>query len=226
MTLDRAEGYIGVMIDDLISRGTSEPYRMFTSRAEYRLTLRADNADQRLTARGLAAGCVGPRRQDAFVGKSNALAAARELAAERTLTPNQARRNGISVNLDGVRRTAAELLALPDVGVAQLIPIWPEFAELPPDIAEQLEIDAHYAGYLERQQADIEAFRRDEALEIPASLDYGRVSGLSNELREILARSRPATLGAASRLQGVTPAALVLLLRYVKRRDPQDARVA
>ena len=226
LTLDRAEGYIGVMIDDLISRGTNEPYRMFTSRAEYRLTLRADNADQRLTPRGLAAGCIGAQRRAAFTSKSESLAAARGLAAERSLTPNQARRHGIAVNLDGVRRTAAELLALPDVGVAQLIPVWSEFAKLAPDVAEQLEIDAHYAGYLERQHADIEAFRRDEALELPTSLDYGGVSGLSNELREILGRSRPATLGAAARLQGVTPAALVLLLRHVRRRDDRETRVA
>ena len=226
LTLDRAEGYIGVMIDDLIGRGTNEPYRMFTSRAEYRLTLRADNADQRLTPRGLAAGCIGAQRRVAFTSKSECLAAARALAAERSLTPNQARRHGIAVNLDGVRRTAAELLALPDVGVAQLIPVWSEFAKLAPDVAEQLEIDAHYAGYLERQQADVEAFRRDEALELPTSLDYGGVPGLSNELREILGRSRPATLGAAARLQGVTPAALVLLLRHVRRRDDRENRVA
>ncbi len=224
--LDRAEAYIGVMIDDLIGRGTREPYRMFTSRAEYRLTLRADNADQRLTPRGLAAGCIGSRRRLAFAAKAESLAAARELAAGCSLTPNQARRQGIAVNLDGRRRTAAELLALPGVGVAELGSLWPEFAGLAPAVAEQLEIDAHYVGYLERQQADIEAFRRDEALLLPATLDYGGVAGLSNELREILGCSRPATLGAAARLPGVTPAALVLLLRHVRRRGERETRVA
>jgi tRNA uridine 5-carboxymethylaminomethyl modification enzyme len=215
--LDRADAYIGVLIDDLVTRGTSEPYRMFTSRAEYRLTLRADNADQRLTPLGLGVGAVGRERARAFAAKSAALDAGRRLAAELRLSPTALRRHGIAVNEDGVARSAADLLAHPGIDVARLAAIWPGLGALAPDIAEQLEIDARYAGYLERQARDIAAFRRDEALLLPDSLDYAAVGSLSAEIRGKLALARPATLGAAARISGVTPAGLVALLQYVKR---------
>jgi len=215
--LDRADAYIGVLIDDLVTRGTAEPYRMFTSRAEYRLTLRADNADQRLTPIGLRAGAVGGARARAFAAKTVALDAGRRLAGELQLSPSALRRRGIAVNADGVARSAAELLAYPGIDVARLAAIWPELGALPPDIAEQLEIDARYAGYLDRQARDIVAFRRDEALLLPDSLDYAAVGSLSAEIRGKLAVARPATLGAAARISGVTPAALVALLQHVRR---------
>lgn len=217
--LDRADAYIGVMIDDLISRGTNEPYRMFTSRAEYRLLLRADNADQRLTARGVAVGCVGAARRDAFAAKSAALAAARALVRSLQATPAELARHGLAVNQDGVRRSAADLLRYPDLDLAALARVWPELAAIPPDAAEQVEIDGKYAGYLDRQEADIRAFRKDEALLLPDDLDPDQVGSLSAEIRQKLRQSRPATLGAAARIPGMTPAALVALLRHVKRRD-------
>jgi tRNA uridine 5-carboxymethylaminomethyl modification enzyme len=216
--LGRADAYIGVLIDDLVTRGTSEPYRMFTSRAEYRLTLRADNADQRLTPLGHRVGCIGAARSAAFAGKTAALDAARELAHRLRLSPPALARHGLTVNADGVPRSAAELLAYPDVDLVRLAGIWPELAAVPPAIAEQLEIDARYAGYLDRQERDIAAFRRDEALELPDQLDYAAIGGLSAEVRSKLSAARPATLGAAARISGVTPAALVLLLQHVKRR--------
>ncbi|HEX3953158.1 MAG TPA: tRNA uridine-5-carboxymethylaminomethyl(34) synthesis enzyme MnmG [Stellaceae bacterium] len=218
LVLDRADGYIGVLIDDLVTRGTSEPYRMFTSRAEYRLTLRADNADQRLTPIGLAYGAVGAGRARAFAGKMAALDAARRLADELRMSPTALRRQGVAVNADGVPRSVNELLAHPDIDVVRLAAIWPQLGGLAPEIAEQLEIDARYAGYLERQARDIAAFRRDEALALPDMLDYAAVGSLSAEIRGKLAAARPATLGAAARISGVTPAALVALLQYVKRR--------
>ncbi|MEQ9814685.1 MAG: tRNA uridine-5-carboxymethylaminomethyl(34) synthesis enzyme MnmG [Azospirillaceae bacterium] len=217
--LDRADAYIGVMIDDLIRRGATEPYRMFTSRAEYRLRLRADNADQRLTPLGLSAGFVGERRARHFTDKMSALEAARRRLAELALTPTEARHAGLRVNLDGQRRSAFDLLRYPDVGIGQISEIWPEIRALRADVLEQIEIDARYAGYLDRQEADIRAFRRDEALALPSDLDYAAVGSLSNEVRQRLAAARPATLGAASRLEGVTPAALIALLRHVRRRD-------
>jgi tRNA uridine 5-carboxymethylaminomethyl modification enzyme len=224
LILDRANAYIGVLIDDLVTRGTSEPYRMFTSRAEYRLTLRADNADQRLTPIGLMHGVVGGARAMAFAAKMTALDRARHLAAELRLSPTALRRRGIAVNADGIARSAAELLAHPGIDVQRLAGVWPELGGIAPDIAEQLEIDARYAGYLERQARDIAAFRRDEALLLPDALDYAAVGGLSAEIRGKLATARPATLGAAARISGVTPAALVALLQYVKRRpEPRAA---
>jgi tRNA uridine 5-carboxymethylaminomethyl modification enzyme len=223
LILDRADAYIGVLIDDLVTRGTSEPYRMFTSRAEYRLTLRADNADQRLTPIALRHGAVGSQRARAFKAKLAALEAARARAAELRMSPTALRRHGIEVTADGVPRSAAELLAHPEVNVACLAAIWPELGAVPPAIAEQLEIDARYAGYLDRQARDIAAFRRDEALELPTTLEYAEVGGLSAEIRGKLSASQPATLGAAARISGVTPAALVALLRYVKRRPDQRA---
>jgi tRNA uridine 5-carboxymethylaminomethyl modification enzyme len=224
LILDRAEAYIGVMIDDLVTRGADEPYRMFTSRAEYRLMLRADNADERLTPRGIACGCVGPERRAAFALKSAALAEARELVNSLSATPNALRKRGLSVNQDGVRRTAFKLLAYPDVSVAKLHKVWPELAGLPPGLAERLEIEALYSSYVRRQAADVAAFRRDEALMLPGDLDYSHVGGLSREAQDKLAMARPQTLGQAGRIPGVTPAALIALLRYVRRGAPEPAR--
>ena len=217
--LDRADAYIGVMIDDLIGRGTSEPYRMFTSRAEYRLLLRADNADLRLTEKGRAAGLVGAERAAALAGKSAELSAARARVSELALAPPEARRHGLPASRDGARRTAAELLRHPGVDWARLTVVWPELAGISEAVAEQIAIEALYAGYVDRQEADIRAFRKDESLILPAGLDYGAVGGLSNEVRQKLETARPATLGAASRISGVTPAALVALLRHVRRRE-------
>jgi len=215
--LDRASAYIGVLVDDLVSRGTSEPYRMFTSRAEYRLTLRADNADQRLTPIGTAIGCVGQDRRTAFAAKAAALEDARALVRRLSMTPSELRRHGLTINADGIRRSAADLLAYPEIDLARLSPIWPELAVVPRPIAEQLEIDGRYSGYLERQAEEIAAFRRDEALKLPADLDYDAIGSLSAEIRIKLRTSRPETLGAAARVSGVTPAALVALLRHVRR---------
>jgi tRNA uridine 5-carboxymethylaminomethyl modification enzyme len=223
IVLDRADGYIGVLVDDLVTRGTAEPYRMFTSRAEYRLTLRADNADQRLTPIGLGVGAVGAERARAFAAKAAALEAGRVLVAGLRLSPSALRRHGLAVNEDGVARSAAELLGHPGIDVARLAAVWPELGGLARDIAEQLEIDARYAGYLERQSRDIAAFRRDESLLLPEALDYDAVASLSAEVRGKLAASRPATLGAAARISGVTPAGLVALLQYVKRRPASQA---
>ena len=214
---DRAESYLGVMIDDLTTRGVTEPYRLFTSRAEYRLRLRADNADQRLTDRGLALGCVGPERAAVWRARAAALAEGRSRLAALAATPSAVAALGLAVNQDGRRRSALELLALPAVGWSGLLRLWPALAELPAAVREQLAIDAAYAGYLERQEADIAAFRRDEALALPPELPLAEMAGLSAEVRQLLERSRPATLGAAARLPGMTPAALTLLLRHVRR---------
>jgi tRNA uridine 5-carboxymethylaminomethyl modification enzyme len=218
LVLDRADAYIGVLIDDLVTRGTSEPYRMFTSRAEYRLVLRADNADQRLTPIGIRLGCVGGERARRFATKIAALGDARKQLAALRMTPPALKRHGVAVNDDGITRSAAELLAYPGIDLARLAEIWPGLGSVAPEIAEQLEIDARYAGYLERQQRDIASFRRDEALLLPADLDYAAVGSLSREIREKLAVARPSTLGAAARISGVTPAALVALLKHVRRR--------
>ena len=214
--LDRATAYIGVMIDDLVTKGVSEPYRMFTSRAEYRLSLRSDNADQRLTALGEKAGIVGSARTKAFADKMVRLAVSRETMTARTLTPNEAAKFGLTIRQDGVRRTALDLLALPEVDFTTLTRIWPDLTGMSPEIVEQVEIDAQYAGYMDRQEADVLAFRRDEGRALPASLDYGAVVGLSNEVRQKLERIRPATLGQAARIEGVTSAALTLVLAHVK----------
>jgi len=216
--LDRAQAYIGVMIDDLVTRGVTEPYRMFTSRAEYRLSLRADNADQRLTPLGNRAGIVGAERRAAFADKVERLEQARGLATRLMLTPPEALAHGIAVREDGRRRSAADLLALPGVDFARLQGIWPELAHVAPDVAEQLEIDAHYAGYLDRQEADILAFRRDEAIVLPSNFDYSAVVGLSTECRSKLAAMQPRTLGQAARIDGITPAALTLVLAHLKAR--------
>ena len=219
--LDRAQAYIGVMIDDLITKGVSEPYRMFTSRAEYRLILRSDNADQRLTRLGEAGGIVGSQRAATLAAKMELLDVSRETLRSRALTPNEAAKQGIAIRLDGVRRNALELLSLTDF--SSLARIWPELGSLQADIVEQLEIDAQYAGYLDRQDADIIAFRRDEERALPATLDYGAVIGLSNEVRQKLERIRPATLGQAARIEGVTAAALTLVLAHVKGQKGKNA---
>jgi len=217
--LDRADAYIGVLIDDLISRGTSEPYRMFTSRAEYRLQLRADNADQRLTPKGISVGCVSSVRSARFAEKSAALRTARDQLTRLTAAPKTLTDLGMVVTQDGKKRTATRLLAYPDITMDRLSALWPELGDMRQDVVEQMEIEAQYATYLERQAADIEAFRRDEALEIPPDLDLDMVGGLSNEVREKLKVARPASFGAAARISGVTPAALTALLRYVRRRE-------
>jgi tRNA uridine 5-carboxymethylaminomethyl modification enzyme len=206
-----------------VTRGTNEPYRMFTSRAEYRLSLRADNADLRLTARGEAIGCIGRERRRAFASRQAAISEARVLAGQLRATPNELRGHGIPVNQDGIRRSAAELLGYPGVDMARLAAIWPQLAALHPGVVEQLEIDARYTGYLGRQEADILAFRRDEALLLPPDLDYATIGSLSVEIRSKLQAARPATLGAAARISGVTPAALTALLRYVKRSERLSA---
>jgi tRNA uridine 5-carboxymethylaminomethyl modification enzyme len=225
-SLSRGDCYIGVMIDDLVTRGAPEPYRMFTSRAEYRLTLRADNADQRLTGLGIDLGVVSSRRAGAFRTKMGDLAAARTQVARLNATPPELGRMGIHVNADGVRRSVADLLRLPGIDLPRLAAIWPELSCFSPVVAEQIEIDARYAGYLDRQEADIRALRRDDALTLPADLDYATVGSLSTEIRLALTRARPATLGAAARIPGVTPAALAALLRHVKRRPQAEAQAA
>ncbi|MGB6660512.1 MAG: tRNA uridine-5-carboxymethylaminomethyl(34) synthesis enzyme MnmG [Xanthobacteraceae bacterium] len=216
---DRAEGYLGVMIDDLVTRGVSEPYRMFTSRAEYRLTLRADNADQRLTDKGIALDCVGAERAGKHRAKMALLDAARAMARSLTVTPTEAAKSGLSVRKDGQRRTAFELLSYPDFSVVDLSRIWPEFADLAPKIAEQLEIDAKYDVYLSRQAADVESYRRDESLVLDDELDYGALPGLSNEVRHKLRSHRPRTIGQAGRIDGMTPAALTLLVAHIRRQN-------
>tara|TARA_R110002110_G_scaffold12692_13_gene60220 strand:- start:2842 stop:4698 length:1857 start_codon:yes stop_codon:yes gene_type:complete len=216
--LDRAEAYIGVLIDDLVTRGVSEPYRMFTSRAEYRLTLRAGNADQRLTGAGIAAGIVSGERAAIFGEKMTALNAARRLCRELKLSPSELVKRGIKVNLDGVARSAADLLAYPDVDSGVLAGIWPEIGSFEPGISEQIEVEAQYAGYLDRQNADIRAFRKDEGLKLPSGIDYASIGGLSLEVRQKLASSRPATLGQAARVDGVTSAAITTLMIHVKQK--------
>jgi len=214
---DRADGYLGVMVDDLVSRGVSEPYRMFTSRAEFRLILRADNADQRLTARGLALGCVSPQRRRAFERKLDRLSRARAHAASLSLTPLEGRAHGLSIIRDGVRRTALELLAYPDVDLGRLAGIWPELSDLDAETAEQLQNDACYAGYVDRQRQTIEQMRREESRALPRELNYHSLSGLSAELREKLATIQPETMGQASRVDGMTPTALALILAACRR---------
>jgi tRNA uridine 5-carboxymethylaminomethyl modification enzyme len=213
----RADGYLGVMIDDLVTRGVTEPYRMFTSRAEYRLTLRADNADQRLTPLGIAACVVGSARATSFAAKSRALQDGEALLKRLTVTPDQAAKAGLRINRDGRRRSAYELLSYPDVGLPQLTTIWPELGNLDAKSASQLAVDARYAVYLARQDTDIAAFRKDEAISIPADFVFEALPGLSTELRQKLQRHRPASLGQAARLDGMTPAALLLLLAHLKK---------
>jgi tRNA uridine 5-carboxymethylaminomethyl modification enzyme len=217
IVFDRAEGYLGVMVDDLVSRGVTEPYRMFTSRAEYRLTLRADNADQRLTDKGIALGCVGNARAHRHQAKMAALKDARAMAEALNVTPNEAARHGLELRRDGQRRSAFDLLSYPDLGVAAIARIWPRFGALDHKIVEQIEIDAKYAVYLDRQAADVDSYRRDEALTLGEDVDYETLPGLSNEVRHKLKTHKPRTIGHASRIDGITPAALTLLAAHVHR---------
>lgn len=213
----RADGYLGVMIDDLVTRGVTEPYRMFTSRAEYRLMLRADNADQRLTPLGLAVGCVGEARRIAFEAKTAKLEAGAALLRGLALTPDEAARAGLTINRDGRKRSAFDLLSYPDIGLARLARLWPEIGALDESIASQLAVDARYAVYIARQELDVAAFRKDEAVAIPDGFSFDALPGLSNEIRQKLARHKPASLGQAARLDGMTPAALMLLLAHLKK---------
>jgi tRNA uridine 5-carboxymethylaminomethyl modification enzyme len=223
---DRAEAYIGVMVDDLTTRGVTEPYRMFTSRAEYRLQLRADNADQRLTDKGIAIGCVGAQRAEFHAQKSAALSDARAFAKSVSLTPKEAEKHGLSLNKDGQRRTAFELLSYPGVSIGDLAKIWPRFGEFAPNITEQIEIDAKYDVYLSRQAADVAAYRRDESFTLPDDLDYAALPGLSNEVKQKLIAQRPRTIGHAGKIDGVTPAALTLLVAHVRRGRGKPAKTA
>ena len=224
--IDRAQAYLGVMIDDLVTRGVSEPYRMFTSRAEYRLQLRADNADQRLTGKGITIGCVGAARARLHRAKISELNDARDFAKSVSLTPKEAERYGLSLNKDGQRRTAFELLSYPDVTMSDLAKIWPRFDALAPTTAAQIEIDAKYEVYLSRQAADIAAYRRDESFTLPDDFDYAALPGLSNEMKQKLQTHRPHTIGHASRIDGVTPAALTLLVAHVRRGKKYAAKSA
>lgn len=217
LVLSRTESYLGVMVDDLVTRGVSEPYRMFTSRAEFRLHLRSDNADQRLSPLGIKAGLVGAERRERFETKASALAAGRALLDRLSTSPSQARKAGIAVNADGQARTAFELLSYPEVSGSDVGRVFPEVAEIPAKILEQLTIDAQYAVYLERQKADIAAVRRDEQREIPDWIDYAEIPGLSMEVRQKLTAAQPATLAQAQAIDGVTPAAVTLLLSVIRR---------
>ncbi|MBO6947774.1 MAG: tRNA uridine-5-carboxymethylaminomethyl(34) synthesis enzyme MnmG [Rhodospirillales bacterium] len=218
-TLDRAEAYIGVMIDDLVTLGTAEPYRMFTSRAEYRLMLRADNADRRLTPRGIDAGVVKPVRADQFTQKKQEIDRVRGCLLAINESPTELRARGLDINQDGVRRNGLDLLSYPNINYSTLVAHWPELSDVRPDVIEQVEIEATYASYLTRQEADIQALRRDENLTLPADLDYSLIPSLSNEVKDKLTRVRPESIGQAARISGVTPAAVTALLAYVKRRD-------
>jgi tRNA uridine 5-carboxymethylaminomethyl modification enzyme len=223
---DRATSYIGVMIDDLVTRGADEPYRMFTSRAEYRLLLRADNADQRLTPEGVRLGCVGSEREKVYLLKSKAQAAGRSRLEALAETPNALARHGLKINQDGVRRSAFELLTFPDMNFDTLVGIWPDLSDIEPSVRATLEVEAKYAQYLARQTADVEAYRRDENLQLPEDLDYRGIPGLSNEAVQKLQHLKPETLGQAGRIPGMTPAALVILLRYVRRTGARNASAA
>jgi tRNA uridine 5-carboxymethylaminomethyl modification enzyme len=215
--VSRADGYLGVMIDDLVTRGVTEPYRMFTSRAEFRLRLRADNADQRLTPLGIDLGVVGEKRKKTFQNKENSLSANTETLHKISLTPSEAARHGLTLNQDGKRRSAFELLAYPEIGLEKLTGVWPELAAIPANIGAQLEIDARYASYIRRQDIDVAALRKDEAVSIPEGFDYTTLAGLSSEARQKLEADRPATLAQAARIEGMTPAALLLLLAGLKK---------
>ena len=216
-TFSRSESYIGVMLDDLTTRGVTEPYRMFTSRAEFRLSLRADNADQRLTPLGLALGCVGEERKIAFERKMEQINAVRSVLEASSFTPSQAQAVGIRINQDGSRRNAMQLLAFPDVSFAEIIQLDPEFGDIDLEIQTQMEREALYANYIQRQQRDIESLQKDEALKIPGDFDYAGLDGLSNELTTKLSAVRPSSIGQASRIDGMTPAAVTVILSKLRQ---------
>jgi tRNA uridine 5-carboxymethylaminomethyl modification enzyme len=217
--IDRSDAYIGVMIDDLISMGANEPYRMFTSRSEYRLSLRADNADLRLTDKGITVGCISSERQKSFNEKKMQIDVSRETLKSKTLTPTEAKHHGLIINQDGIRRSAYELLNYADIGFEKLEQIWPELQSISADVIEQLETEVLYSGYLERQELDILAFKKEEEMPIPESIDYDVLPSLSTEIKTKLKRIQPATIGAASRIQGVTPASIIALMAHIKRYD-------
>ena len=225
-TLDRADAYIGVLVDDLTTLGTEEPYRMFTSRAEYRLRLRADNADQRLTEKGIAAGCVRPARETAYRARMAALAQARSALTGVELSPNRLVEAGFDIKLDGVKRNALQMLAYADVDIARLAGLWPELAGMDPKIARQMKIEATYESYIERQDADVAALRRDAGLAIPEGFDYDAIPGLSAEVRLKLTRVQPTSLGQAARISGITPAAITVLLAHIRRREIAAERLS
>ena len=221
--VDRSEGYIGVLIDDLVTKGTKEPYRMFTSRSEYRLTLRADNADQRLTPLGIQIGCISTKRKTIFKNKLKQLQEGFSLVKKYSISPNKLEKNGIMINHDGKKRSAFDLLSFENISFSDINNLWPETKFIKDDIREQIEIETQYAGYLERQREDIIDFKREEELTLPKNLDYKTIGSLSNEIVEKLTLVRPPTLGAASRISGVTPAAIIALLRYVKKQKNNKA---
>ena len=214
----RTNSYIGVMIDDLTTRGVTEPYRMFTSRAEFRLSLRADNADQRLTPLGIELGCVGKTRADMFEKKKACIAVVVETLKSRSLTPKEINAGGVSVNQDGNRRDGVQVLAFPDVAFADILGLFPELSDTDKEIAEQVERDALYSNYIARQQKDVDALKRDEAQVIPANFDYDAIDSLSNELKSKLGRVQPMNIAQAGRVDGMTPAALTLLLAKLRQR--------
>ena len=221
VVFDRAQGYLGVMVDDLVTRGVTEPYRMFTSRAEYRLSLRADNADERLTPLGIDLGVVGRVRRDEFAAHMEAINRARSLAAGLSLTSGAALKLGLKINQDGQRRSAADLMAMTEIGFEGVARIWPELASLSHSARHALAADAMYAGYLQRQDSDIARMRKEEKLALPTSIAYSRISGLSREIQEKLTQIRPSTLGQAARIEGMTPAAVATLIGYVRRQELQ-----
>ena len=226
ITFSRTQSYIGVMIDDLVTRGVSEPYRMFTSRAEYRLSLRADNADQRLTPIGMEIGCVGKERREHFEAKADQLDQARALCESLSMTPNEAKKHGFSITMDGVRRSAFELMSYSEIGFEDVARLWPELNQINDSVAEQIKIDAGYAVYLERQQADIDVIAKDEARAIPEDFDYDQLPGLSNELKHKLNLVKPTSLGQAGRIDGITPAGLTLILAHLKKFEAAKKGVA
>ena len=221
--IDRSDGYIGVLIDDLITKGTKEPYRMFTSRAEYRLILRADNADQRLTPLGIKVGCISRKRREKFERKLEKIKTSFAMVRKNIISPNQLEKKGIKINHDGKKRSAFELLSFKNISFKDIKKIWPETESIEKDIVEQIEIESQYAGYLDRQREDINDFKKDEMLLLPKNIDYKNVGSLSNEIVEKLSAAQPPTLGAASRISGVTPAAIIALLRFVKKQKNSKA---
>ena len=221
--VDRSQGYIGVLVDDLVTKGTKEPYRMFTSRAEYRLLLRADNADQRLTPLGIKVGCVSSKRKNIFEKKLERINSGFDLVKKYKISPNELTKNGININYDGKKRSAFQLLSFENISFKDVNRIWPETKLIAKDVVEQIEIESQYSGYLDRQRDDISAFKKEEMLLLPKNLNYSSVGSLSNEIVEKLSAIRPPTLGAASRISGVTPAAIIALLRFVKKKKKSEA---